>query len=256
MSAGRGVASAQWGSAASAEPKDLRVLLVAASLCLAPAAMGLPVDRVLDLKTGDLHFEKIRFTLGAEVQPPDLATAELLPAGEMLVTPKRAGDGLLLLYKQGEVEAVRLHVDHAVAAPALDLREARHVCGAAEPRVIDGETYLYATVDGEACRAALLRALEGDALLADHLRLIFTVPGLQAQLRTLKARLDAAGIGNLQLAYAGATLTLTGSADPATHTRALAILWREALGPLDLDDQTEIAPASPAASSPDGPHAP
>jgi hypothetical protein len=224
--------------------------LVVALALFAPRALAIPVDRVLDLKVGDLHFEKIRFALAAEVQPKELATAELLPAGELLITPLHEGDGLLLLYKQGEVQAVRLHVNLPLPMQAApDLQNARRVCTAAEARTVEGELYVYASINDEPCREALKRALEGDAVLADHLRLAFTVPGLQAQLRAMKSRLEAAGISGLTLAYAGATLTLKGSADPATHNQALALLWHEALGHLDLDDQTDIA-------VPEAPHAP
>ena len=217
---------------------------------LSASALAMPVDRSLWLKVGDLHFEKIRFALDTEVQPKDLATAELLPAGEILVTPLREGDGLLFLYKQGQVDAVRLHVGRTPSTPSLDLHEARHVCSTAESKTVDGEVYLIATVETEACREALKRALDGDAVAADHLRLTYTVPGLQEQLRAMKTRLEEAGVTGIGLGYAGATLTLKGSVDAATHTRALGILWREALGHLDLDDQIDVTAA------PETPHAP
>ena len=66
------------------------------------------------------------------------------------------------------------------------------------------------------------------------------MPALQAQLRDMGAKLEAAGLHGLSLAYAGATLTLKGKATPLAHQRALSILWAEAIGRLDFDDQIEL----------------
>ena len=223
-------------------------LVTATGVVRPQAALALPVDRVLDLTPGELHFERVRFLLAAAVEPADLATAELLASGETLITPLRAGSGLIYFYEEGQLEVIRLRVgpDPFPAPPQLgELRAVKHACHEVETHVAKGETFLHVTIPDQACRVALKAALAAEPLTAepltaDHLRVVYEVPALQAQLRDMGAKLEAAGLHGLSLAYAGATLTLKGKATPLAHQRALSILWAEAIGRLDFDDQIEL----------------
>jgi hypothetical protein len=242
------------------------VVAAALGVFSAAVAWGLPVDRRLSLAPGELHAERVRYLVSASVEPADLATAELLPAGELFVTPLHPGDGLLYLFEEGQLEVVQLHVGSAAAAPVgrpLDVAGLRGGCPGAELVELEGEALLHVPVSTPACRRVLLASLPSTDLLSGQLRLEVTTEALQAQLRDGEAALVAAHIAGLELSYVGATLTLHGTIDAPTRRRALQILWEHVLGDLAFDDQTTDCPRESVRCSdapeprppPESPHA-
>jgi hypothetical protein len=217
-----------------------------ALLSLGGVARALPVDRSLELQVGDVHFLRINFVEAAEVDPPDLCTVERMPSLELLLTPRRVGTGLLYIYEEGRLEVYRLRVGSPKApAPPADVptaaqwKAARSACPEVEERTVEGEKFLHLRVPDGTCRSALLPLLATDVYPADHLRLVFDVAALQAQVADMQARLKAAGLGDFSLGYEAATLALKGKMDAATRHKLLRTIWPAAVGRLDLDDKTE-----------------
>ena len=225
-----------------------RLLWILALSASASVARALPVDEVVELEVGEVHFLRQNYVEAAEVDQPELCTVERLPSLELLLTPKRAGSALLYLFEEGRLEVFRLRIHDSkaglVAAPADDgfatrLAAAKAVCPVAQERLVDGDRFLHLRIPDARCREAALRLLESDRYLTRQLRIRFDVSALQAQLIAMKARLDAAGVHGLSLAYAGATLSLRGAVDAETRHRALRALWPAAVGRIDLEDRTE-----------------
>ncbi|MHB1845536.1 MAG: hypothetical protein ACYCWW_11965 [Deltaproteobacteria bacterium] len=220
-----------------------RLLLLGALALLPRPARALPVDGQLTVAMGDVSFLRKNYLAAATVAPPDLATAERMPSLEVVVTPKRVGEGLVFLHEEGRLEVLRLVATAPGApppatAPPFELNRARAACPRVEEKVVEGERFLSADVPTPQCRDALLLALAHGPYDAGHLRLTFSVPALHAQLAAMLERLRAAGVSGLELAYAGATLTLRGNVDAATRQRGLEAIWPVTLGRMDLDDQT------------------
>ncbi len=222
-----------------------RGAILLAALAAAPA-LGLPADGAATVALGEVTFLRKNYLEAATVDPPDLATAERMPSFELLLTPKRAGEGLVFLHEDGQLEVVRLKVVGGGRAPLgaegaqrpFDLSKARALCPHVEERTVEGERFFHADVPGEACRAALLAALADGPYDADHLRLTFSPEALQSQLAAMQARLDAAHLRGLGISYTGATLTLTGKVDSETRRRALEAMWPVTLGRMLIDDET------------------
>lgn len=212
----------------------------------AGSAHALPVDKSLELELGDVRFLRINSVEGAEVDPPDLCTVEQMPSLELVLTPHRLGTGLLYVYEQGRLEVYRLRVGSAKApappetSPSPEQwKAARAACPEVEERRVEGESFLHLRIPDAACRAALLPLLASDLYPADHLRLVFDVAALQAQVADMHARLVAAGLGSVQLGYQAATLAFKTPLDPATRHRTLRAIWPAVVGRLNFDEPSE-----------------
>ncbi|HVG60771.1 MAG TPA: pilus assembly protein N-terminal domain-containing protein [Hyalangium sp.] len=225
-------------------------ILLAALLLLPSHAYAWPVDLVFSLESGTDRFHKLSAVEWVEVEDPSVATVEVLSgSNELLVTGKRPGRTLLLLYAEGKFAVWRLAVTAPgsgatpEAAPEL-LAAASKVCPGLQ--VNEGsERSLVMTVKDSACRKALLALFQTDAWLARELEITFELPALQEQLSVLTPILKELG---LEARYSGAGIVLQGTATPEAHRRALWALFRQSVGRVPLDDRVTIETPKPASS--------
>lgn len=218
----------------------LQSLGCAAVVLAAPGASAWPVDQAVDVPLGREHFVRFGALEWAELDDPSLADVEVMPeTGELLLTGKKAGRGLLLLYAQGKAAVWRVRVGQPEQkdGPALDA--AKKACPGL--KLQDEEPKLQATVGTEGCRQALLALFEGDRFLARELDLTLDVKVLQAQLRDIDQALAKAKLP-VSAAYSGAGLGLRGEVDAAGHRRTLWTVFRRTCGRAALDDQLQVAP--------------
>jgi hypothetical protein len=223
----------------------------AALLCLPAAALAWPVDMRFSLESEGVRFHRLSAVDWVEVEDATIATAEVLTgSNELLLTGKRPGRTLLLLYAEGKFAVWQLSVAEpgaraaAGAASPERLAPARKACPGLEAKEAP-ERLLTVTVKDAACRAALLPLLQSEAWLARELELTFELPVLQAQLAAMEPRLKALG---LEARYSGAGLVLQGTATPEGHRRALWELFRQSVGRVALEDRVKVeAPPAPDA---------
>lgn len=226
-------------------------ILLAALLLLPSHALAWPVDLVFSLESGTDRFHKLSAVEWVEVEDPSVATVEVLSgSNELLVTGKRPGRTLLLLYAEGKFAVWRLAVTAKgtqatpEAAPQL-LAAARKACPGLQ--VNEGsERSLVVTVKDAACRKALLAYFQTEAWLARELELTFELPALQEQLSALTPVLKELG---MEARYSGAGIVLQGTATPEAHRRALWALFRQSVGRVPLDDRVTIDTPKPAADA-------
>jgi Pilus formation protein N terminal region len=226
-------------------------ILLASLLLLPSHAFAWPVDLVFSLESGTDRFHKLSAVEWVEVEDPSVATVEVLSgSNELLVTGKRPGRTLLLLYAEGKFAVWRLAVTAKgiqatpEAAPEL-LAAARKACPGLQ--VNEGsERSLVLTVKDSACRKALLAYFQTDAWLARELELTFELPALQEQLSALTPVLKDLG---LEARYSGAGIVLQGTATPEAHRRALWALFHQSVGRVPLDDRVTIEAPKPAADA-------
>ncbi len=222
-------------------------ILLASLLLLPSRALAWPVDLVFSLESGSDRFHKLSAVEWVEVEDPSVATVEVLSgSNELLVTGKRPGRTLLLLYAEGKFAVWRL----AVTAPGTratpdaapeQLAAARKACPGLQ--VNEGtERSLMATVKDAACRKALLTLFQTDAWVARELELTFELPALQEQLSALSRVLKELG---LVARYSGAGFVLQGTATPENLRRALWALFRQSVGRVPLDDRVKIEAPKP-----------
>jgi hypothetical protein len=217
-------------------------ILLAALLLLPASALAWPVDLVFSLESGTDRFHKLTAVEWVDVEDPSVATVEVLPgSNELLVTGKRPGRTLLLLYAEGKFAVWRL----AVTAPGARatpeaatelLAAARKACPGLQ--VNEGsERSLIVTVKDTACRKALLTFFQTEAWLARELELTFELPVLQEQLSALMPGLKELG---LAARYSGAGIVLQGTTTPEGHRRALWELFHQSVGRVPLEDRVKI----------------
>jgi len=219
--------------------------LLACGILSPGAALAWPVDVYVDVDAGGRWFQRLSTVDWVEVQDPKIATAEVLPSGELFVEGKSPGRTLLLAYAEGRFAVWRIRVAgkekaavEVHGAPAL--AQARKACpGLAEEHGSEGPS-LQVQVKDEACRRALLQLFETDDYKARALELTFEVPALQAQLAAIERGLKAANLGHLGVRYAGAGLVLSGTATPEEHRRALLEIFRQSAGRVPLEDRVEL----------------
>ncbi|WP_225409835.1 pilus assembly protein N-terminal domain-containing protein [Stigmatella hybrida] len=222
----------------------LRAGWLAALLCLPVPALAWPVDMRFSLESGGDRFHKLSAVDWVEVEDPAIATAEVLSgSNELLLTGKRPGRTLLLLYAEGKFAVWQLTVSEPGARPAGPaspelLAAARKACPGLEAKEAP-ERLLTVTVKDAACRTALLPLFQGDTWLARELELTFELPVLQAQLAAMGPRLKALG---LEARYSGAGLVLQGTASAEAHRRALWELFRQSVGRVALEDRVKVEP--------------
>ncbi|ADO69739.1 pilus assembly protein N-terminal domain-containing protein [Stigmatella aurantiaca] len=215
---------------------------LAALLLLPTAVLAWPVDMRFSLESGADRFHKLSAVDWVEVEDPSIATAEVLSgSNELLLTGKRPGSTLLLLYAEGKFAVWSLSVAEpgarppAAPAPGL-LATARKACPGLEVKEAP-ERLLLATVKDAPCRTALLALFQTETWLARELELTFELPVLQAQLAAMEPRLKALG---LEARYSGAGLVLQGSVPPEAHRRALWELFRQSVGRVALEDRVKV----------------
>ncbi|WP_224370203.1 pilus assembly protein N-terminal domain-containing protein [Hyalangium versicolor] len=217
-------------------------ILLATFLLLPLRALAWPVDLVFPLESGADRFHKLTAVEWVDVEDPSVASVELLSgSNELLITGKRPGRTLMLLYAEGKMGVWRLVVTAPgvrptpEAAPEL-LAAARKVCPGLQ--VNEGaERSLVVSVKDSACRKALLDLFRTDAWLARELEVTFELPVLQEQLSALSPRLKELG---LEARYSGAGIILQGKASPDAHRRALWELFRQSVGRVPLEDRVTI----------------
>jgi hypothetical protein len=218
-----------------------------AALLLSLPAFAWPVDVVFPLESGAERFHKLTAVDWVDVEDPSVATVEVLPgSSELLITGKRPGRTLLLLYAEGKFGVWRI----VVTAPggrvvpeegAEQLAAARKACPGFQ--VTEGaERTLIVAVKDSACRKALLALFQTDAWLGREMELTFELPVLQEQLAAVSAPLKELG---LEARYSGAGILLQGTATPEAHRRALWELFRQSVGRVPLEDRVKVeAPAA------------
>lgn len=230
----------------------LRGVLLAALLLLPVSALAWPVDQAFSVESGADRFHKLTAVDWVDVEDPTVAIVEVLPgSSELLMTGRRPGRTLLLLYAEGKFAVWRLTVTApgtrpvSEAAPEL-LAAARKACPGLQ--VNEGaERALLATVKNSACRKALMALFQTDTWLARELELTFELPMLQEQLSGLEPALKELG---LEARYSGAGIVLEGSATPEAHRRALWALFRQSVGRVPLEDRVKVqTPSAPDAGT-------
>lgn len=226
-----------------------------AALLLPARALAWPVDLVFPLESGTDRFHKLSAVDWVEVEDPSVASVELLSgSNELLITGKRPGRTLMLLYAEGKMGVWRLVVTAQGAQPTPEsapeqLAAARKVCPGLQ--VSEGaERSLAVTVKDSGCRKALLTLFQTDAWLARELEVTFDLPMLQEQLSAMTPRLKELG---LEARYSGAGIVLEGEASPEAHRSALWELFRESVGRVPLEDRVKINAPEAAPDAGTGP---
>ncbi|MBI3181911.1 MAG: pilus assembly protein N-terminal domain-containing protein [Myxococcales bacterium] len=215
-------------------------LIACLSLFVPSASLAWPVDLYVDLEPGAEKFHRLAEVSWLEVEDPEVAKAEVMESGELMLSGVTPGRTLLLLYAQGRFALWRIRVapKGQRPTPLLDsaaLAEAKRACPGLVATAGD-EPSLTATVKDERCRSALLGLLRTDAYQARQLELTFGLPALQSQLGALEKALPKGAAAR----YRGAGLELSGKLSPEAHRRALWALFREAAGRVVLEDRVEL----------------
>ncbi|MBN1204277.1 MAG: pilus assembly protein N-terminal domain-containing protein [Myxococcaceae bacterium] len=239
-------------------PAPLKVglggVLLACLLLLPVKALAWPVDLVFSLESGTDRFHKLTAVDWVEVEDPSVATVEVLPgSNELLITGKRPGRTLMLLYAEGKFAVWRLAVSAPGARPPApeaaseQLSAARRACPGLQASE-GAERSLVVTVKDAACRSALLSLFQTDAWLARELELTFELAALQEQLSAMAPGLKELG---LEARYSGAGVVLQGTATAEAHRHALWALFRQSVGRVPLEDRVKVE--APAAAPEAGP---
>lgn len=224
--------------------------IVMAALCSIPA-WALPVTESLDLDVGGERFLRVDANPIFLADPPDIVSFEPLPTGEVFVTGKAKGRGILLVTSDGTASASVLRV--RVREPGgsfqqrrstpQELDAARKACASLVLQSTVHGQELEAEVTTPECRKAVLELLRDDGFLARNVAFSFTGEVMQAQLKAIEARLAGRPVRErVQLFYMGATLVIRGKMSAREKLELLRIAWEETPGKLIYDDRTERIP--------------
>lgn len=237
----------------------MRALLALAAV-LAPAmALAAPPHAVVEVRPGDSTFVRLYQVRALGVVDPAIATAELLPSEELLISGKKAGTTDVVALAGGKLVGIRVHVrvpgTRAEELGPARLEAAKKVCPVLRVVGEGPDAQLGVTPAPAACRAALAALFQTDRFLTKQISVDFDPPALQAQLAELEPAVKAAGV-ELPLHYQGATLVLQGALGPAQASRLVVALYAHAVGGVPVDD-TELEITSPDGGSaevvPEGP---
>jgi hypothetical protein len=230
------------------------------ALVASPIVSAWPVDQTVALGVDAPLIRPLAALEFVESKDPAIATAEVLPAGELLLQGLKPGSTLLLLYAEGKMAVWRLDVGPApsagkspVNAPATEKPcKGVKIEGPAQERSVSG------TVGDETCRQALLERFKSPDLLASRVELTFELSALQAQLQALHRRLAARGLEKkVRARYLGAGLLLEGDLTAAEHRQVLWEVFHESVGRTVLDDRLQLPPVHSETAEglpPDAPH--
>ena len=218
-----------------------RVVLVAMSV-LASRAWAWPVDLIQPVDTFKDKFIKLNGLDWIDAEDSSIATAELLPGGELFLTGHRPGTTLLLLYHQGKAAVWRVDVvdpklsSAGALAPPVDAVPS--ACPTVHWEEIDGERKITGSVPTESCRMALIKYFQKGSSRAKSLELTFEIAPLQSQLNAIEKALPPFLRSKVTFHYSGAGLVIDGQLRPDQHRRLLWEIFRQSVGRMALDDQT------------------
>lgn len=236
-----------------------RACALALAAAIAPAASALPVDSALDLTVGEERFLKFASVLAVETDAPQVATAEILPGGEVLVTGRGSGRALLFLADDTKTAAWRLRVRESgapipeVAVSQEARAAARRACPGLKEESRNDAPSVAAVVATPACRRALKRLFEADGYRAERLELTFSIEALQDQLADLGERLAAHGLGGRRVHYSAVTLVVDGALPRAALGRLARAFYEAAIGRVPADlviEEGDAGAAAPPSSRP------
>lgn len=255
-------------------------LLFAAQVLTPASAWAWPVDVYVDLEAGGIRFERLAAISWVEVEDPSVATVEVLPTREVLLTGVKPGRTLALFYAEGHFGVWRLRVsppcevERGRREGAVVVRSGSDGCARPNP-ASGGEALtaaeracpglrtgpaeapsITATVRDERCRQALLALFQTDAFSARQLELTFELPALQAQLADLELGLRQVAGARVKAVYRGAGLSLEGTLSAEEHRRALWEVFRRSAARVALEDRIDIAPDAGVASRSSDPSSP
>jgi hypothetical protein len=199
-----------------------RALCCAALLAVllpVPAARAAPPDARIAIVLGAPRIERVgsEFTV-VEVDEPGVLRAELLPSGELLLEPQRAGAALVFLYAERLVRVLEVAVGQALAPIGPE------PAGPCRVAVVTPACY-------PAWRERLLHLPAAEAP-----RIAFEIEGLQAEARAAGERLAAAGLGHVRYARSALGVRLGGARDVAEKRRAVRVIWPVVLGVLRVEE--------------------
>jgi len=212
-------------------------------LALPALAGAWPVDWVHDVEPGKEKFVRLPRLDWFEVEDPGVVQVEwLADSGELLLSALRPGRTVLLLGADGKVAAWRIRVGTRPVTDDGAWKAAQKACPDFASTPLE-DVKLTVTVHDEGCRKALTALFQTDAVEARHLELTFTMPVLQAQLKSLEAGLRAIAGRRVTARYVGAGLVLEGQVSREEHRRILWTVLERTLGRFALDDRlVELAP--------------
>jgi hypothetical protein len=215
----------------------LRVALLA--VLLPTAALAWPVDGFIDVPANGDKLVKFGALEAARIDDPQIADVEVMPdSGELLVTAKKPGRALVQLVAQGRVAVWRLRVGGEPLDEPAVWDAAAKSCKGVSPKA----TELEIDVGTTNCRAALLKVLAQDRLLAKDLSLTFDVKVAQAQLAEFQAALAAAKLP-VTVRYEAAGLVLEGTVDEEARRRVYFELFKKSAGRLAITDKLVVSEA-------------
>lgn len=209
-------------------------------LVLATAAQAWPVDWIHDVEPGKERFLKLGRLDWYEVEDPKVLDVVWQPeSNELVLVGLKPGRTTVLLGAEGKVAAWRVRVGTPPAVSDATYAAAKKVCPDLRLTPLE-DVKVTVSVHDEACRLALLKYFETDAVEARSLNLAFDNPVLQAQLKSLEEGLRAVTKGRVKARYVGAGLVLEGPvASAAEHRRVLWEVLKRTLGRFTLDDRLE-----------------
>jgi hypothetical protein len=217
----------------------MRALLGTAVLLMPALALAAPPHAVIEVKPGETTFVRLYEVRVLSVQDPEVATAELLPSEELLISGKKAGTTDVVALAGGKLVGIRVHV--RAPGTRLDdqggarLEAARKRCPTLRVAGEGQDEELSVTPTPAACRTALIALFATDRFLTKQISIAFDPPALQAQLAELEPAVKAAGV-EAPLHYQGATLVLQGALTPAQAARLIVAVYSHAVGGVPLDD--------------------
>lgn len=233
----------------------------AAALCIMfafPAqSLGRPAAANIAAAVGTEQFLKIA-AREVVIDNPSIATAELLPSKELLISTKAPGRALIYVVGEGVVNALRLRVhapgDRPPARNATEdqKRAAKKSCPSYKEEPGPRGPDLSVDVVPGTCRAALLSLFDADDLLTPHVEVLHTPESLREQLDAILSAIRKLGLDkSVTAAYLGITLRLRGKVTAAQRLSLLSLFYDHSVGKSLFEDELEIVPD--AGAPPNGP---
>lgn len=207
---------------------------------LATAAQAWPVDWLHDVEAGKERFIKLPRLDWFEVEDPKVLEVVWQPeSNELLLIGLKPGRTTVLLGAEGKVAAWRVRVGTPPVTSEPAYAAAKKACPDLRLTPLD-EVKLTVSVHEDACRLALLKYFETDAVEARFLDIAFDNTVLQTQLKSVEEGLRAVTKGRVKARYVGAGLVIEGATTDAEHRKVLWEILKRTLGRFAIDDRIEV----------------
>jgi hypothetical protein len=225
----------------------LTLALLAGTVAWPAYSSAIPPERVVLMEAGDAKYELAgQGSWVAESTNPKVVKVKYIKTAEVAEVLLEAGEAgtALIVFTNKVIDRFSIwKVRVADKKPVERKPDPSSLSGLCECGM-GGKYPIRCTVKNAECLEALRKLFQDSDLINKDVWVKYNIPGAQALLRYMQAKVAEAGFKDVELALGGGNLRITGRvADEPARRKLLLLVYQHMVGKFMPDDRLTIEPA-------------